>query len=228
MRNSDSTYTEDLDPEDPVADLAKIVRDEFMGSTTDSEGGILSSVGGGLDSIVSDLIKSPRIQSAVADLVTRVVSSPEFKKATTVLVKELWKDLVEDPTTLAQVIHLLQNVIQDESIKEAAIQLVMEIFNDKEVLDELVNLLEKLSQEKEVLTATQALLVESAHNALNDPEILDHSMEFATDVVGDDVVQQTAGEALYNTFSYAVRPTLSVGKFSFFCLLSMVIEIIYV
>jgi hypothetical protein len=55
--------------------------------------------------------------------------------------------------------------------------------------------------------------VESAHNALNDPEILDHSMEFATDVVGDDVVQQTAGEALYNTLSYAVRPTLSVCKY---------------
>jgi hypothetical protein len=62
--------------------------------------------------------------------------------------------------------------------------------------------------------ATQALLVESAHNALNDPEILDHSMEFATDVVGDDVVQQTAGEALYNTLSYAIRPTLSVCKFA--------------
>jgi hypothetical protein len=38
-------------------------------------------------------------------------------------------------------------------------------------------------------------------------------MEFATDVVGDDVVQQTAGEALYNTLSYAVRPTLSVCKY---------------
>jgi hypothetical protein len=37
-------------------------------------------------------------------------------------------------------------------------------------------------------------------------------MEFATDVVGDDVVQRTAGEALYNTLSYAVRPTLSVCK----------------
>lgn len=216
MRNSDSTYTEFLDPEDPVGDLAKIVRDEFAGG--DSEGGLLGSVGGGLDSIVSDLLKSPRIQSAASELVVQVLSSPEFKRAASVLVKELWKDLVEDPETLAQVIHLLQNVVQDEDIKEAATQLVMEVFNDKEVLDELVNLLEKLSHEKEVLAATQALLVESAHNALNDPEILDHSMEFATDVVGDDVVQQTAGEAIYNTFSYAVRPTLSVGKVFFLLL----------
>eukprot|EP00526_Cylindrotheca_closterium_P007140 CAMPEP_0113603586 /NCGR_PEP_ID=MMETSP0017_2-20120614/1354_1 /TAXON_ID=2856 /ORGANISM="Cylindrotheca closterium" /LENGTH=708 /DNA_ID=CAMNT_0000511981 /DNA_START=119 /DNA_END=2245 /DNA_ORIENTATION=+ /assembly_acc=CAM_ASM_000147 len=206
MRNSDSTYDEDFDGEDPIAEMAKIVRDEF------SLGGdsLVSSVGGGLDGIVADLLNSPRIQQAVTDLVTKVLSSPQFKRATQVLLRELWKDLVEDPETLAQVIHLLQNVIQDEHIKEAAIQLVMEVFNDKEVLDELVSLLQRLGKEKEVLEATQSLLVESAHNALNDPEILDHSMEFATDVVGDDVVQQTAGEALYNTFSYAVRPTLSV------------------
>ena len=212
MRNSDSTY-EDLDPDDPVADLAKVVRDEYVKTT--GEDGLLSLGGvsvGGLDSLVADLLSSPRIQGAVTDLVTQVLESKQFKRATQVLIKELRKDLVEDPETLAQVINLLQNVIQDDNIKEAAIQLVMEVFNDKEVLDELVTLLERLGREKEVLAATQALLVESAHNALNDPEILDHSMEFATDVVGDDVVQQTAGEALYNTFSYAVRPTLSVCK----------------
>ena len=62
-----------------------------------------------------------------------------------------------------------------------------------------------------MLNATQGLLTESAHNALNDPEILDHSMEFATDVVGDDVVQRTSGEALRNTVTYAVQPSLANG-----------------
>jgi hypothetical protein len=213
MRNSDSTYEEDFDGEDPVAEMARVVRQEFGIGKADGDSSLLSSVGvGGFDSIVADLLTSPRVQQGITELVAKVLNSPEFKRTTQVLLRELWNDLVNDPETLAQVIHLLQNVIQDENIKEAAIQLVMEVFNDKEVLDELVTLLERLGQEKEVLAATQALLVESAHNALNDPEILDHSMEFATDVVGDDVVQQTAGEALYNTFSYAVRPTLSVGK----------------
>lgn len=64
-----------------------------------------------------------------------------------------------------------------------------------------------------MLNATQSLLTESAHNTLNDPDILDHSMEFATDVVGDDVVQRTAGEALRNTLSYAVQPGISIGKY---------------
>jgi uncharacterized membrane-anchored protein YjiN (DUF445 family) len=206
MRKSDSTY-EDIDPEDPVADLAKIVRNVYDGDKAEHSARPLA-----LDSILSDLLKSKQFQEAVSQLVTQVIQSPEFKKATSVLLKELWTDLIKDPETTAQVIHLLQYAIQDEQIKEAAIQLVMEVVNDKEVLEELTILLQRLGQEEKVQTATQALLVESAHNALNDPEILDHSMEFATDVVGDDVVQRTAGEALYNTLSYAVRPTLSVCK----------------
>lgn len=67
-----------------------------------------------------------------------------------------------------------------------------------------------------MLEATISLLTESAHNALNDPEILDHSMEFATDVVGDDIVQRTSGEALRNTVSYAVGPGVSTRKYSDF------------
>jgi hypothetical protein len=37
-------------------------------------------------------------------------------------------------------------------------------------------------------------------------------MEFAADVVGDDVVQRTAGEALRNTLSYAVQPGMSLRE----------------
>ena len=38
-------------------------------------------------------------------------------------------------------------------------------------------------------------------------------MEFATDVVGDDVVQRTAGEALRNTLTYAVKPGMTLCKY---------------
>jgi uncharacterized membrane-anchored protein YjiN (DUF445 family) len=214
MRRSDTDY-EDLDPDDPVADLAAFFRNELM-KDDGFESGVPERKGastmGGLDTLLADLLRSPQIQDAINELVNKILTSPQFKRACSVLVKELWKDLVEDTETLKQVIHLLYNAIQDEAIKDAAVQLVTEVFADKEVLDEVVELFQRLGQEAKVQKATQELLVESAHNALNDPEILDHSMEFATDVVGDDIVQQTAGEAIYNTLSYAVRPTLSVCK----------------
>lgn len=224
----DDNHYDDIDPEDPVMDLARMIRGEYLelikrsrGNETkeneevaedDNEkisGGTL-----GLDRIVADLLHSPQIQEAATSLVTRIIQSSQFKTACQLLLKELLKDLLDDPDTLKQVIHLLQNAIKDEKIKEAAVQLATDIFGDDRVLDELVILVQRLGMEQQVQFATQALLVESAHNALNDPEILDHSMEFATDVVGDDVVQQTAGEALYNTMSYAFRPTLSVCKYN--------------
>ncbi|KAG7357786.1 hypothetical protein IV203_014373 [Nitzschia inconspicua] len=210
MRGSDGNNEPDVNPEDPVMDLVKMFREEFLAKQFGGEDGNSASAAMGLDRIVADLLKSPQVQDAVSDLVAYVIASTQFKTACNVLLKELLKDLLDDPDTLKQVVHLLQHAIVDDKIKEAAIQLVTEVFGDDRVLDELVTLVQRLGMEQQVQQATQALLVESAHNALNDPEILDHSMEFATDVVGDDVVQQTAGEALYNTLSYAIRPTLSV------------------
>jgi len=214
MQRSDSDG--DIDPEDPVMDLARMIRGEYWGDENDDEdngnetkqSGTSSPMG--LDRIVADLLKSPQIQEAATTLVTKVIESSQFKMACQVLLKELLQDLLDDPDTLKQVVYLLQNAIVNEKIQEAAVQLATDIFGDDRVLDELVTLVQRLGMEKQVQQATQVLLVESAHNTLNDPEILDHSMEFATDVVGDDVVQQTAGEALYNTMSYAFRPTLSV------------------
>ena len=217
MRRSDSTY-EDIDPEDDVTHIAKSVYEEILpeldsGTLFGGDGEGRKKSGSGLDSLVADLLNSPQIQQAVNSVIVKLLKSEEVKQSAQLLLKELFQDLIDDPETLQQIIHLLRHAIQDEQIKEASIQLVTEVFSDSQVLDELVELVQKLGQEKEVQISTQALLVDSAHNALNDPEILDHSMEFATDVVGDDIVQQTAGEALYNTLSYAVRPTLSIGTY---------------
>jgi len=232
LQSSEGDNSNMYDIEDPVMDLAKMIREEILekvisneneeneeeSDSSDENGSSSSSSSSksntsgrlGLDRIVADLLNSPQIQEAATNLVTKVIQSSQFKMACSILLKELLKDLLDDPDTLKQVVHLLQNAIADERIKEAAIQLATDIFGDDRVLDELVTLVQRLGMEQQVQNATQALLVESAHNALNDPEILDHSMEFATDVVGDDVVQQTAGEALYNTMSYAFRPALSV------------------
>ena len=218
MQHSDNNKYGYLDPQDdPVMDLAGMIRNEYWGIEEDDdiETNENSESFMGLNRIVADLLKSPQIQEAVTNLLTKVIESSQFKTACQLLVKSLLRDLLNDPDTLNQVVHLLQNAIVDEKIQTAAVQLATDVFGDDRVLDELTTLVQRLGNEEKVQQSTQALLVESAHNALNDPEILDHSMEFATDVVGDDVVQQTAGEALYNTLSYAFRPTLSIGMFFF-------------
>lgn len=205
MRGSESTYDE-LDTDDQVADLARIIRRDFLDKV--AEGDVEDK--GVVDSVLADVLSSKALQEQAIKFVVNIVQSDEVKAALQKLLKHLWDDLVKDPETTAQIIFLLNVAIQNEDIRLAAKKLVLEIVEDEEVLEELVRLLQKLGRDQEVLDATQTLLAESAHNALNDPEILDHSMEFATDVVGDDVVQRTAGEALRNTLSYAVQPGMSM------------------
>lgn len=165
---------------------------------------------GVVDTVLADVLSSKALQEQAIKFVVTILQSDQVKSACQKLLKDLWNDLVKDPETTAQIIFVLNMAIQNEDIRLAVKKLVLEIVEDEQVLEEMVRLLQKLGHDQEVLDATRALLTESAHNTLNDPEILDHSMEFATDVVGDDVVQRTAGEALRNSVSYAVQPSISI------------------
>ena len=115
------------------------------------------------------------------------------------------------PGNVIQVIELLRKAIEDPSIRVAAQELVLHVFvQEPAVRDALIQTLQDLGHEQVVQEAVVQLLTESTHTTLNDPEILEHSMEFATDVVGDDIVQRTAGEALRKSVGHAVRPATTV------------------
>lgn len=220
MRSSGRDYNE-IDPEDDfymqMSDVSNEVRGEITRTLLGEELSDLvdaeNKIAGNTADVVADVLNSEALQNAIASLITRVVSSQQFQSACQNLIKNLWKDLVNDPETVAQIIALLNTAIQDEKIKKSFKELVLGVLQDEEVYNELTGLVVRLGDEKEVLNATKELLTESAHQALNDPEILDHSMEFATDIVGDNVIQRTSGEALRNTVTYAVRPSLSTCKY---------------
>lgn len=221
MKKSSAKYVE-LDEYDSVAQMEKIVRYELFGDEelleevaseiSDQEPDSKKSVDNTIN-MAADVLQSEALQEAIASLITRVLESVQFQNACQTLLKNLWNDLVNDPETTAQVVQLLNNAIQNKEIQRSVRRLVLMLIKDKEVYDELTRLLVRLGQEQEVLDATRSLLTESAHNALNDPEILDHSMEFATDVVGDDIVQRTSGEALRNTVTYAAGPGVSACEY---------------
>lgn len=221
MKHSDSTY-EEVEVDDAVRNAVSDIAKDIEGTDIDRAFGIErkprslseeeedeSTAVGNTINVVSDVLNSEALQSAIASLVTRVVQSSQFQNACQTLLKNLWNDLVNDPETTAQIVQLLNNAIKNDEIKRSVRELVLQLIQDEEVYRQFTNLVVRLGEDQEVLGATQALLTESAHKALNDPEILDHSMEFATDVVGDDIVQRTSGEALRNTVSYAVQPGLS-------------------
>ena len=157
--------------------------------------------------ILNDLLGSENVRTTASRVASNVIQSPPFQNAVKILVRNVWNDLINDPETSTQVTSLVQSVLQNERIYAAVKDLLLQLLNDEEVYGELTKLVVQLGEERDVLNATQKLLTVSAHATLNDPDVLDHSMEFATEVVGDDVVQRTGGEALRNTVGYAVQPT---------------------
>ena len=138
-----------------------------------------------------------------------------FQNACKKLVRNIWDDLINDKETYSQLTTLLYNVLQNEKIYSAVKDLLLQLVNDEEINRELTKLVVKLGEEPDVLAATQQVLTESAHRTMNDPNVLDHSMEFATEVMGDDVVQRTGGDALWNTVGYAVQPSGNAGECTF-------------
>ena len=126
--------------------------------------------------------------------------------------------------------------LKDEKVKEGAVKLVMKVSEralrktriraptklhdytrppllrsvqlcaDPEVFAAASELVAQLGLEEEVRAATSLVMVHSSHTVLNDAGILEHSKEFASDVIGDDSVQRTSGDALWKTITYSVRP----------------------
>lgn len=100
--------------------------------------------------LVSDVLNSEALQSAITTLITRVVGSEQFQTACQMLLKNLWDDLINDPETTAQVVALLNTAIQDERIKKSFKELILGLLNDEEVKKELTGLIVQLGEEQEV------------------------------------------------------------------------------
>ena len=162
--------------------------------------------------ILNQFLASENIRTTASRIASEVIQMEPFQNACKKLVRNIWDDLINDKETYSQLTTLLYNVLQNEKIYSAVKDLLLQLINDEEVNRELTKLVVKLGEEPDVLTATQQVLTESAHRTMNDPNVLDHSMEFATEVMGDDVVQRTGGDALWNTVGYAVQPSGNAGE----------------
>jgi urease gamma subunit len=218
MKNSPHTeddYMFSIPVDDPVEHSVRILMelsDESVSTSADSEekSTIKSTFNNPEDDakrILNDMLASENLRTTASRIASGVIQSPPFQNACKALVYNIWNDLVNDPETKNQLVALVQSVLQNEKIYKAVKEMMIKLINDEEVYKELTKLIVQLGEEGDVMDATQRLLTESAHKTLNDPSVLDHSMEFATEVVGDDVVQRSGGEALRNTAMYAVQPS---------------------
>lgn len=193
--------------DDSVDELAALL--DSVRKAEDNEQSQSSAV---VHSILRDVLNNQGLQRAAQEFVLRLFQSEEVQAALRRLVAQQFQDLVNDPETLVQIRRLLQLALQDTHVIEAAKQLVLQIVEDEQVKQAVLQLVDKVAKTESVKASTQAVLTNAAQGALTDPAILEQSRSLATDVVGDDVVQRTAGEALRTAVRHAVTPVVVLGS----------------
>jgi len=202
FRNARENEYEDI-VDDEITALTRLVLER---AGAEGEEGVVVN---GLREIACDVLGSEAVTRALVRLASRVLESPEVVEASGVLLRGLVAGALEDPRTLEEVVELLRAAVNHEGVKEAVVRLVEGLCEDEGVMKAFAGMVVRISEEEEILEATQSLLTQGTHKTLNDPDVLDHSMEFAADVVGDDVVLRTSAEALRKTITYSVQPKFS-------------------
>jgi hypothetical protein len=98
--------------------------------------------------------------------------------------------------------------LNDERTKRAMADTVAALAADEEVLKATTALVLKLMAEPSVQSALTNMLTQSSHDVLASDSIVAHSKAFVEEVMEDDSLQRTGGTALWNTFTYSIRPAL--------------------
>jgi hypothetical protein len=218
MKKSKNSY-EDFVGDDEFTNLMQVFQEYRKEVLNTEESSITNSSINGSNPMISlvidickQVIDNPDVQQSLQSLVVRILKSPSVQEALQDLSLETSTKLLQDQELQKHVIQLFQGVLADEKFQSSAVKLLVSLLQDETFQAELINMIVRIGQNEKVVEATKALLTESAHKTLVDPEILDHSMEFAADVVGDDFVQRTSGEALWNTISYSIQPAFFSSK----------------
>lgn len=160
---------------------------------------------------LAEVIYNEKTEAALKTLAVNVLKSEEIKHELSLMLSTLFTDLVQDAKTLEQVTELLTNVLAQEKIKSALHDLVVNLLQDTVIFEKLVELVNRVVQDDEVKQTLTKILTNATHKTLSDDGIMQHTKEFAANLVGDSTIQRTGGDALWNTIGYSLAPNLQVA-----------------
>mmetsp|Transcript_23661 Transcript_23661/g.36515 ORF Transcript_23661/g.36515 Transcript_23661/m.36515 type:complete len:573 (-) Transcript_23661:74-1792(-) len=160
---------------------------------------------------LAEVIYNENTETALRTLVIKVLKSEEVLHELNVMLSKLFTDLVQDAKTLEQVTELLANVLAQEKIKSALHELVLNLIQDAVIFEKLIELVNRIVQDEEVKQTLTKILTNATHKTLSDDGIMQHTKEFAANLVGDSTIQRTGGDALWNTIGYSLAPNLQVA-----------------
>ena len=153
-------------------------------------------------------VETPETQKALLDLTLHVLEHPETLSQVVRLLSDAINVLHQDPKAAAQLGELLGSALQTEEVQSAVFLILERISADPGMQQVFSDLFVAVLANPEVATATNALFENAGSKAFESPLLLNQSREFVVEVVGDDRLQSKGGQALINSVSHAVRPSL--------------------
>eukprot|EP00752_Nemacystus_decipiens_P012697 g11249.t1 len=151
---------------------------------------------------------NPETQAALVSLALYVLQHPGTLAETRVLAKKLVRSILDDPDSVKQVTDLALKVIKTPRFRQGATELVVALGQSEEVYAAVTALASRVIQDPEVQATLSTVLSASSREVLRDQVVFDHSKVFVAQVMGDDAVQRSGGDALWNTVQYALQTRL--------------------
>ncbi|CAM9895236.1 unnamed protein product [Laminaria digitata] len=148
---------------------------------------------------------NPETQAAVMSLALYVLQHPETLAETHVLAKKLVQAVLDSPDTVEQVTDMAVRVMANPRFRQGVSTLVVALGESEEVFDAASQLAASVFQDPNIEDMLTAILSASSHKVLEDEQVFDHSKEFVAQVMGDDAVQRSGGDALWVTVRHALQ-----------------------
>jgi predicted nucleic-acid-binding protein len=147
-------------------------------------------------------------QASLVNLTNHVLQHPETLREVARLGKDVVAALVVDPDVLQNMVTLALKILQDARTQQQAAQLLVYLSQEPEVYEALVGLTSRVLNDDRVRSQIVAVMTDSSHTVMNDSTVMKHSKDFVAEVMGDEQVQRSGGDALWYSVQFALQTRL--------------------
>ena len=107
---------------------------------------------------------------------------------------------------MRQLVQVCTTAILDPATKASVVTLLETLMEDTPTMQNLTRLVSTILVQNNVLNSVSINLNNAGHDLLSNKDILEHSKVFVSDVLQDNTVQSTGGDAIWSTAWYTVTP----------------------
>ena len=161
--------------------------------------------------VVHTVLNDPSVLKIAARFVGELARDPELQRVAAEegakISRHIVKQVLDDPETTRYVVKVLQRASKDPETQTALLELSYWLLEQEPVRQQLVKLTNGVMVDPSFLKESAALGTWISHQVLDDEAVYNHSCDFCMAVLSDPTLQQTAGNALWESVKGIVSPT---------------------